>query len=182
MENLGVEFDMTREHMNDIPQYAFPQGFGIRNYRPGERHIFARINLGDSGVERYFQDSKAWNDRIFFVTTSEGEEVGTIVAAWKPTPMKGPGTEEGLIDNVFIHPDYRGRGLCEPMMTVAMERIKRSHNCCSVGTSSGRIVAIKVYLDFGFYPNFYPNLPHVRAAWEQVASVLDHPILKACGL
>ncbi len=102
-------------------------------------------------------------------------------ASWGPTPSKGAGTEEGLIENVFIHPDYRRRGLCKPMMTVAMNRIKRSHDCCCVGTSTGRIVAIKVYLDFGFYPDLIDD-SEMRASWSQVASVLDHPILKECGL
>ena len=149
MENIGV--DMSREHMNDIPQYLFPQGFSIRNYRRGEGYIWTRIaqatetffHIDDKRFNQHFQqDSKVLNDRIFFVITDEGEEIGTITA-WSLTHE---GKEWGQIDWVFIHPDYQGRGLCKPMMTAAMERIKRSHDCCRVGTSTGRIVAIKVYL------------------------------------
>ena len=54
---------------------------------------------------------------------------------------------------VAIHPDYQGRGLAKPMMSVAMAYLKRFHERSFLGTSSGRIPAIKVYLDFGFYPD-----------------------------
>jgi hypothetical protein len=64
-------------------------------------------------------------------------------------------------------------------MTVAMKRLKRSHDRCFLNTSTQRIVAIKVYLDFGFYP--YLEAENSQEAWTEVASVLAHPILKAYG-
>ena len=62
------------------------------------------------------------------------------------------------------------------MMTVAMERLKQSHERCFLGTSTGRIAAIKVYLDFGFTPDL--SVENSREAWTEVASVLEHPILE----
>ena len=53
----------------------------------------------------------------------------------------------------------------------------RSYNRCFLGTETGRIVAIKVYLDFGFCPDL--DSAESRNAWEEFASVVEHPILTA---
>ncbi|MCZ6679481.1 MAG: GNAT family N-acetyltransferase [Candidatus Poribacteria bacterium] len=183
MQNYGVR--MIREHMNDIPEIPFPAGFGIRNYRPGEGHIWTRIQrraepffeIEDGLFNREFcRDFQAMEDRSFFVVTDDGEAVGTITAWWQPNWRGG---EWGQIHWVAIHPDYQGRGLSKPAMTVAMKRLKQSHERCFLGTSTGRIAAIKVYLDFGFCPDLESE--NSQEAWTAVASVLDRPILKACG-
>jgi len=183
MKNLGVR--MIREHMEDIPEIPFPKGFGFRNYRPGEGYIWTRvqraaepfIKIDDQLFEREFGDHlREMEDRSFFVITDEGEGVGTITAWWHPDWQ---GKEWGVIHWIAIHPDYQGRGLSKPAMTVAMKRLKQSHPRCFLNTSTARIVAIKVYLDFGFYPDL--EREDSREAWEEVASVLEHPILKECG-
>ena len=58
------------------------------------------------------------------------------------------------------------------MMSVAMAYLKRFHERSFLGTSSGRIPAIKVYLDFGFYPDL--ERENSQQAWAEVASVLEH--------
>lgn len=179
MDDFGVEVSMSRYHMRDLPQYDFPQGFGIRSYRQGEKHIWTRIRDGDTGgwCAHRFEDPEILKDRIFFLTTDEGEEIGTVTVWWKTAYT---GRIWGLIESVEIHPDFRGRGLGKAMMSVAMQRVKRSHDCCMVGTETGRLAAIKIYLDFGFYPDLYDD--SLKASWAPVASVLNHPVLKSCGL
>ncbi|MYA21504.1 MAG: GNAT family N-acetyltransferase, partial [Gemmatimonadetes bacterium] len=112
----------------------------------------------------------------FYLTTDAGEEIGTITAWWQPDLN---GEDWGQIHWVAIHPDYQGRGLAKPMMSVAMAYLKRFHQRSFLGTSSGRIPAIKVYLDFGFYPDL--ERENSQQAWAEVASVLEHPVLRACG-
>ena len=65
------------------------------------------------------------------------------------------------------------------MMSVAMQRLKQSHERCFLITSSRRVAAIKVYFDFGFYPDLESE--NSQETWAEVASVLDHDILKECG-
>ena len=183
MKNYGVK--MIREHIENIPEIPFPKGFGIRNYRPDEGHIWTRIQRAaepfikiDDGLfaREFGRNLPAMEDRSFFVITDEGEEIGTITA-WENPNWKGKAW--GQIHWVAIHPNYQGRGLSKPMMTVAMKRLKQSHERAFLGTSTGRIVAIKVYLDFGFYPDM--DSENSQEAWAEVASVLKHPILKKCG-
>lgn len=183
MKNIGVT--MIRETMEDIPDIPFPEGFGVRNYRPGEGHIWTRIQraaepffeIEDNLFEREFGNYlKEMEDRSFFIITEDGEEVGTITAWWN---SDWQGKDWGLIHWIAIHPNYQGRGLAKPAMTVAMKRLKQSHHRCLLNTSTGRIVAIKVYLDFSFYP--YLERDNSQEAWSEVASVLKHPILKKGG-
>jgi len=60
-----------------------------------------------------------------------------------------------------------------------MKRLKQSHERCLLNTATGRIAAVKVYLDFGFYPDL--ERENSQEAWEEVASILEHPILREYG-
>jgi len=183
MKNIGVR--MLREHMENIPDVPFPEGFSVRTFRPGEGHIWTRIQqaaepffeIKDDLFHREFGENlPVMEDRSFFVITDDGEEVGTITAWWNSNLRN---EEWGLIHWVAVHPDYQGRGLAKPAMTVAMKRLKQSHERAMLSTSSGRIIAIKVYLDFGFCPDL--EAENSQEAWSEVASVLAHKTLKEYG-
>ena len=172
MKNLGVR--MIRENMENIPHFPIPEGFVIRNYRRNEGHIWTRIQKAaepyidiDDGLfmREFKRDLLAMEDRSFYLTTDAGEEIGTTTAWWQDEGW-------GQIHWVAVHPDYQGRGLSKPMMSVAMSRLKQSHERCFLGTSTGRIPAIKIYLDFGFVPDL--SIENSREAWAEVASVLEH--------
>jgi len=183
MENHSLT--MIRQHMDQIPEFSLPPGIGIRTYNSGEGYIWTRIQraaetffeIDDQLFNREFsRDFKAMEDRCFFLITDQGEEIGTATAWWKPT---WKGQEWGQIHWVAITPDYQRRGLSKPMLSVAMRRLKQSHERCFLSTSSRRIAAIKVYFDFGFYPDFESE--NSREVWTEVASVLDHATLRECG-
>ena len=175
MKNYSVT--MIRDNMENIPQFPIPEGFAIRNYRRNEGHIWTQIQKAaepyidiDDGLfmREFKRDLPAMENRSFYLTTDTGEEIGTITAWWQAEGW-------GQIHWVAIRPDYQGHGLSKPMMSVAMERLKQSHDRCFLGTSTGRIPAIKLYLDFGFIPD--PSRENSREAWTEVASVLEHPLL-----
>ena len=179
MKNYSVR--MLRENMENIPQFPIPEGYAIRNYRPNEGHIWTRIlkagepymEIDDGLFDREFgRHLSVLEDRSFYLTTDAGEKIGTITAWWQNIDRE----VWGQIHWVVIHPDYQGRGLSKPMMSVAMTRLRQSHERCFLGTSTGRMAAIKVYLDFGFIPDL--SVENSREAWTEVASVLAHPILK----
>lgn len=183
MRHIGVV--MTRENMDNIPKIPFPEGFGVRNYRSGDEHIWTRIQraaeqfneIDDGLFDREFgSDLPAMEDRSFFVVTDDGEEIGTITAWWNPNWRGG---DWGRIHWVAIHPDYQGRGLAKPAMAVAMERLKKTHSRAYLDTATMRIIAIKVYLDFGFRPDIENETG--REAWAEVASVLKHSTLDEYG-
>ena len=167
--------------MENIPQFPIPEGFAIRNYRRNEGHIWTRIlqagepyaEIDDELFDREFKRLlSVMEDRSFL--PNNGHRQGNrhnhgVVARYR---WRSVGTDPLGRDSS----DYQGRGLSKPMMTVAMERLKQSHERCFLGTSTGRMAAIKVYLDFGFTPDL--SHENSQQAWTEVASVLKHPILK----
>ena len=97
-------------------------------------------------------------DRSFFLVTDTGEEIGTITAWWNA--------------------DWKGQEWGQ-IHWLAMKRLKQLHDRCFLGSSTARIAAIKVYLDFGFYPDLDDD--GSQEAWTHIAAVLPRPIFKACG-
>ena len=180
MKNSSVK--MIRPHMDNIPQFPCPQNYRIRPYGAGEGSLWTAIqraaepffSIEDSLFEREFGHAlTALEDRSFFLETTTGTVVGTTTAWWDSKYKDGTW---GLIHWVAIHPDYQGQGLAKTLMSAAMQRLQKSHNCAFLGTSTGRLAALKIYLDFGFLPDMEHE--NAAAAWAEVATRIDHPLLK----
>jgi hypothetical protein len=76
---------------------------------------------------------------------------------------------------VAVHPQHQRRGISGAMMTEAMGQLKQWHGRAMLGTATGRVWAIKVYLDFGFRPD--PSeltAPEVLAGWRNVDEQIHH--------
>ena len=183
MQNYNVT--MIRTHMDDIPEFTLKAGFDIRKYRSNECHVWTSIQqksetffaIDDQLFHREFgNDYTAMEDRCFFLTSSKGDEIGTITAWWNESWRE---QNWGRVHWVAIVPDYQGKGLSKPMMSVAMKRLKKSHDRCFLTTSSRRLVAIKIYLEFGFCPDLESK--NSVQAWSQLARFLDHPTLQEYG-
>ena len=67
------------------------------------------------------------------------------------------------------------------MMTRALERLSQGHERAALQTSSHRLRAVKLYLDFGFEPET-ASLQDEKTltAWRNVQSSLNHPALELC--
>jgi len=177
---------MLRPHLRDIPQHAFPPGFGVRPLRDGEGPIWTAIQrdaepvleIADDRFDREFgHDLPATRTRCFFVTAPRGREVGTI-SAWYTTDAED--RVWGLIHWVAVRPAFQGRGLAKAAMTHAMNRLAKWHDRARLTTSTGRLGAIKVYLDFGFRPDVGQD--EARPAWRLVRDALGHPALEQVAL
>lgn len=180
-----IAFNMVRARLDNFPVYTLPAGYHFRTYQPGDDHIWTEIQLAaepfikfdDTMFDRQFGDQRAaLPDRMFFVETEEGRAVGSITAWWDAN-WRNTG-DWGRIHWVVIHPDYQRRGLAKPMMTHAMRRLAQSHTRATLGTSSGRPWAVKVYLDFNFIPDpAERSNPQIREAWRMVQTIIHHPQL-----
>jgi len=175
---------MYRPNLEDIPQYAFPEGYGIRNMLPGEGALWTDIERDaehwltvdpDLFTREFGFDLEATAWRSFFIVNELGAAVG-VISAWYDHDIHGQ--EYGRIHWVALRRAYRGKGLVKPAMTHAMNCLAQWHQRAYLGTSTARIPAIKVYLDFGFLPDM--ELPNAREAWGQIQAVLRHPALEAC--
>ena len=180
----GISVGMYRPNMADIPQFAFPAGYGIRAMRPGEGALWTDVQRdaehwltidGDLFTREFGFDLEATQWRSFFIVNELGAAVG-VISAWYDRDINGQ--DYGRIHWVALRQAYRGKGLIKPAMTHAMNCLAQWHQRAYLGTATARIPAIKVYLDFGFLPDM--TLPRAREAWEQVQAELRHPALEAC--
>jgi len=180
----GIHVDMYRPNLENILQFAFPAGYGIRAMRPGEGALWTDVQrdaehwltVDDELFTREFgYDLEATQWRCFFIVNEMGAAVG-VISAWYD--RDNGGLDFGRIHWVAIRRAYRGKGLVKPAMTHAMNRLAQWHTRACLGTATERLPAIKVYLDFGFLPDM--TKPRAHEAWEQVQAVLQHPALVGC--
>jgi GNAT superfamily N-acetyltransferase len=182
----NVSFHMVRDDLATFPTYELPAGYRFRMYREGDDVTWTDLQMAaepfirvtpELFVREYGNDLDALPERMFFVETEAGEPAGSI-SAWWERDRHNP-TERGRIHWVVVHPNHQRRGITKPMMTRAMQRLAVSHPSAMLGTSSGRIWAVKVYLDFGFYPDpaEVEATPQVAEAWHSVQQRLNHPLL-----
>ncbi len=182
----GMPLIMIRPHLRDIPQAELPPGFSIRAMRPGEAGVWTDIErdaepyltVGDDLFYQEFgSDLPATLRRCFFIVNEKGVAVATI-SAWYSRDFKGQ--DWGRVHWVATRPAYRRRGLAKAGLSYTLNRLAEWHERACLDTSTRRIPAIKMYLDFGFVPDL--DQPNAREAWRQVREALDHPALEGLDL
>jgi len=178
----NIDVWMVREDMENIPQHDFPEGFRVRTYQPGDEDAWVWIHeLADvwnvvthEAFERNFAyDLEGMKDRGFFLLAPDGKAIGTTTAWYDPDFH---GRDYGRIHWVAIIPEYQGKGLAKPLMTVAMNRLARSHDRCYLSTATPRLPAIHLYLNYGFRP--FIHQPSCEEGWLWVREQLRHPLLE----
>lgn len=185
-ETPNVDVHMVRDNNANFPIYELPAGYRFRMYREGDDVTWTELQAAaepffqvtpELFVREYGQHLDALPDRMFFVETEDGEPAASI-SAWWERDRHNP-AERGRIHWVVVHPKHQRQGITKPMMTRAMQRLAASHPSAMLGTSTGRIWAIKVYLDFGFYPDptEMEAKPEVAEAWRNLQKQLNHPLL-----
>ena len=174
---------MVRPHLRDLPDIPFPEGFSIRAMRPGEAALWTDIErdadpvltIRDELFEAEFgSDLPATLRRCFFIVAERDVAVGTI-SAWYTRDYKGQ--DHGRLHWFAIRPSHQGRGLARPALSCTLRRMAQWHDRAWLDTSTSRLRAIKLYLDFGFQPDL--DAPAARDAWRAVRQKLNHPALDA---
>lgn len=185
MENIGVT--MIRPHLRDIPQVALPAGYRIRPLRgTSEAALWTDIvrdaetffEIKDDLFEKQFGDDvPAIPERLFIVEREETVEAVATIGAWKDRDGDfAADAGWGRIHWVAVRQAVQGVGIGKGMLTHAMNTLAAlGHEKATLGTSTGRLAALKIYLDFGF-------VPHIRKAeeeeaWRGVTAILNHPAL-----
>lgn len=177
---------MIRPHLLDIPQVDFPDGFSARPMRAAEGALWTDIvldaeewlDLSRDLFEREFgQDLAAVPERCFLIEDAGGGAVGTI-SAWYRRDFRG--LDYGLIHWVAVRPHWQGRGLGKAGLSFALGQLARWHERALLHTSTLRLPAVSLYLDFGFRPDLEED--GARQAWREMRRVLPHPALAGLDL
>jgi len=77
----------------------------------------------------------------------------------------------GLVHWVAIVPEEQGKGLANPLMMAVCNRLKElGYNRAYLNTSTARLPAVSLYLNFGFMPEI--NNDRDKQVWEHVFTIL----------
>jgi GNAT superfamily N-acetyltransferase len=173
-ENIPVR--MIRPHLRDIRHVPIPAGFRIRGMTEADIPLWTEIERDSEpflkiGDDLFFQefgdDLAAIGERCYLIETSEGYAVSTI-SAWYNRPETG--LAPGRIHWVATRPAYQRRGLARAGLSYALSRLAQWHGSAMLATSTGRLAAIQLYLNFGFMPDL--SADRATEAWMQVRDSL----------
>lgn len=175
---------MIRPHLRDLPSVDFPPGYGIRPMMSVEegglwirvqREAEPYLAIPDDLFHREFgYDPDSVSQRCFFIITTEGEPAGTI-SAWYDRNFRGQ--DYGRIHWVAVCPAHQRRGLARAALAFALRRLAQWHQRAYLVTSTRRIPAIRLYLQFGFRPDL--EGPEAVSRWREVAAAIGDPTLAA---
>jgi GNAT superfamily N-acetyltransferase len=167
--------------MLNIPVVPFSAGYAIRPLRPNEGGLWEDIWRDaepffpiDYGLfdKEFGDDWPAVGRRCWIITAPDGIAVGTI-SSWYARNYKGK--DWGRIHWVATRKAYQGKGIMRAGLSYALLQMAQWHERAVLGTSTGRVGAIKLYLDYGFVPDL--DLPGAREAWLAFRQKLNHPAL-----
>jgi beta-galactosidase/beta-glucuronidase/GNAT superfamily N-acetyltransferase len=178
-ENMTV--NMIRPHLRDIPEVPFPEGYAVRALRRNEGGLWEDIwrdaeqfsKIENGLFEREFGDDPAAIERRCFIITAPDGVAAATISAWYSRDIDG--LDYGRIHWVATRKAYQGKGIMRAGLSYALRQMAQWHTRAILGTSTGRIAAIKLYLDYGFVPDM--NAPNAHEAWTSFRKKLDHPAL-----
>jgi GNAT superfamily N-acetyltransferase len=164
---------MVRENLENIPEFALPAGFSFRWYQPGDEAIWLQVDTlanPDSPLTPDFfnqcfgSDPGVLTRRQCYLLNPTGQAIGTATA-WFDDDFEG--ARFGRVHYVAIVPEYQGRGLSKPLMTITCRRLRQlGHDRAYLATFTARIPAINLYRQFGFVPLI--RNAEEAAAWHAV--------------
>src|SRR5262245_43658372 len=171
---------MSRDDLENIPQFALPTPYQARCYQPGDEESWLKIQIeadkfsdfltpelfaGDFGT-----DPQILAERQFYLLDQLGAAIGTATG-WSYDGYRDP--SYGRIHWVAILPEYQGQGLAKPLMTLVCNRLKAlGHRRAYLDTSTVRVPAINLYLSFGFVPEI--STPEDLQVWRELVPHLKY--------
>ena len=182
MEYIHVK--MIRNNLDNLLDYPIPDGYFIRNLKKGDEYRWAEIETAagefkdiEFALNRFEKEFGQYLDemekRCYFIDTDKGRSIGTATAWYNKDFRDG---KYGRLHWVGIHKDFQGKKLGKPLVSAVMKNMAQFHNKTYLTTQTISIVAIKIYLDFGYEPLLTSN--NCQRAWHLIAKELNHAELR----
>ncbi len=158
-----------------IPEPRLPEGYLLRNIRPGEEEQYLALMRSVGFAEEWtVSDVQRFMRNVlpggFFVVehVATGKLVATAMANHAPSEQH---PNAGVLDWVAADPEHRGKGLGKVVVYAVMRLlIQRGYERIYLLTDDWRLPAIRTYLALGWEP-YTPN-EEMRARWDKVFNEL----------
>ncbi|CAF1363280.1 unnamed protein product [Rotaria sordida] len=177
---------MFRPNMDSISLYSLPPGYSIELYKPNSNDDqkwseilvatseFRTIQQSHELFTKNFlnhKDSYLLPERLYFLVNSEGRYIGTAMS-WLD---KLDGEEQGHLEWVSIIPEYQGKKLAKPLVSIVLKKIAEYSNKCFLDSQTTSWRAINMYADFGFKP--YMKMENSEKAWKILSDLCNRNFL-----
>ena len=181
-----IDLLMERLDLNDIPEYALPEGYRFVFYQPGDRDAWINIEISAKELDGFEQGVQVWeqyygsvedtlHNRMLFIENEQGEKVATATAYYDANGELPP--ERGQVHWVAVRRDHQGRGLARPLIAQTLKVMKeRGHTEAMLHTQTTTWVAVRLYLQFGFRP-MAENAVASHDGWRIIKALTGHPAL-----
>ena len=126
--------------------------------------IYTELEISNSpsldlhGAERIFERMKRYPNYAIYVAELEGKVIGAFALLIMDN-LAHLGAPSGVVEDVVVHPEWRGRGIGKAMMQFAMEQCAKA-GCYKLTLSSNlkRESAHKFYKSLDFERHGYSFL------------------------
>lgn len=172
---------MVRSNLENIPNFSLPAGYTLRWYQPGDEDRWVEIQSPAYAANaitpalfrsEFGQDEAELSRRQCYLLNGDGVPIATNTA-WFNDDYKGQ--PYGRVHWVAISPAWQGMGLAKPLMSRVCERLHAlGHARAYLTTSTTRVRALNLYLQFGFVPEI--NHGEELEAWRAVQNQLKYPV------
>lgn len=179
-----IPVTMINENLAEAPYFPLPDGFYSSTYRKGDDIWWAKIEASvnefksvDKALEHFHSEfgshEEELKNRCFFIEDDENLKIGTATAWYNDSFLR---ESYGRLHWIAICPEYQGRKLGKPLVSLAVERLKELHDKAYLTSQTTSYKAINIYLDFGFRP-FLTDNSNCTRAWTLLANHLKHPAI-----
>lgn len=173
----NLRLNLVRPDLNGLPEAPLPPGYAWRWFQMGDAAHWLRIHhdadpFNDISPELFTRqfgvDFTRLADRQVYVQDAIGRVVGTGTAWSEDNRADGPC---GRVFWLAVLRQFQGRGLGRSILAATCSRLRElGHARACVVTSTGRLPAVSLYLQFGFQPEVHTA--EDRAIWDQVFDTL----------
>lgn len=180
-KTLWYEELILRHELRDLSSPPLPDGYSFRFYRPGDEDAWLEIEQsareflsaeeGRQSWSRYFGGhEQELTQRMLFLLNPAGRPVATATAYFDAMD-----TQAGWLHWVAVRREEQGKGLSKPLVLRALSLLKeKGYPYACVPTQTTTWLAVKVYLDCGFFPL---NRQEAQRGWRIVRTLTNHPAL-----
>lgn len=172
-----LRLDLVRPSLNGLPEAPLPPGYSWRWFQKGDAAHWLHIhhdadpftaNSPEIFTRQFGVDFTRLASRQLYVQDAIGRVVGTGTAWSEDNRADGP---LGRVSWLAVLRQFQGHGLGKSMLAAVCARLRElGYSRACVVTSTGRLPAVNLYLQFGFQPEFHCAGDH--AVWDQVFDAL----------
>lgn len=154
-------FTMRRDLSKEIPT-VLPSGeikicpWRMESEEEQQKYIRVRNEcFPEAPVEleewQYFMQSPYWSVGTTFAAFDRGELVGNVAVFWNEAENQSTGNHIGFTENIFVHPQWRGKNIARRLIHAALEYLKQ-HGLdeAHLEVRAKNEGALRLYRDLGY--------------------------------